>query len=65
MKAYIYLKSMATRREAGQGSLEYIGVVIVAVLLVMGIVAAASGWGGEITDAMGRGVSKILSGANF
>ncbi len=43
-------------REAGQGSVEYLGVIVVAVLLIVALAALAGGFGdqigGFVTDAI-------------
>jgi Flp pilus assembly pilin Flp len=59
MKVYTYLASLANRRESGQGSLEYLGVIIVAVLIVAVLLGAANGWGGDLQTAFGKAVSKV------
>ncbi|MFX0537455.1 hypothetical protein ACQBAT_00435 [Ornithinimicrobium sp. Y1847] len=63
MKSYIYLKSLANRREAGQGSLEYLGVIIVAVMIVGLLIGAANGWGGSVRDAFQTAIEKVTSKA--
>lgn len=46
------------KSELGQGSAEYAGVIVVAVLLVTALIAGANGWGqtlsGKITEMLGR-----------
>lgn len=39
----IRLRQLLTNREGGQGTLEYIGMILVAALLVVGIAGVASG----------------------
>jgi Flp pilus assembly pilin Flp len=59
MKVYTYLASLANRRESGQGSLEYLGVIIVAVLIVAVLLGAANGWGGDLEKAFSSSVKKV------
>jgi hypothetical protein len=47
-------------REDGQGGIEYFGVVIAAALIVIAIVAAASGIGGDIVDEIQDKVQEII-----
>jgi hypothetical protein len=46
--------------EDGQGGIEYFGVVIAAALIVIAIVAAASGIGGDIVDEIQSKVQEII-----
>ena len=46
--------------EEGQGSVEYLGVVIAGALIVLAIVGAASGWGGRIVTAIGEQIENII-----
>jgi Flp pilus assembly pilin Flp len=48
------------KREDGGISLEYGGVFIAAGLIVVAIVGAASGWGGEIRDAIQAKIDEVL-----
>ncbi len=45
-------------RERGQGTLEYVGIVIIAGILVAAVVAGL-GDGGTITDAISTGIEKV------
>lgn len=56
---WTYLRARATDDE-GQGGVEYLGVVIAAALLVLVIVGAADGFGGEIVDGIRDKVQEIL-----
>lgn len=49
-------------REAGQGALEYLGAVVVAVTIVALLITAANGWGGQLVGVMGTAISKISFG---
>lgn len=62
VKAKIRLQKSLEAREAGQGSIEYLGVIVVAVLLVVGLIAAFKGFGlgekittqlNKVTNAVG------------
>lgn len=53
---------MKTRDEQGQGTLEYIGMVFVAALLVAAVIAGLGG-GKEITGAIKEGIAKVISNA--
>lgn len=50
------------RRQEGQGSVEYLGVIIAAALLVVGIIVLfKSGLITKVTDAIGKAVDSIIS----
>lgn len=51
-------RSVRTRDERGQGSLEYVGMIALAALLVLAIVAAF-GKGTSLADVVGGALSKI------
>lgn len=61
MKLYFGARDRLSR-EDGQGGVEYLGVVIAAALLVLVIVGAASGFGEQITSAIGEKIDSIISG---
>lgn len=44
VKAKIRLQKSLEAREAGQGSIEYLGVIVVAVLLVVALIAVFRGF---------------------
>lgn len=46
--------------ERGQGSAEYAGVIVVAVILVVALTGAAGGWGTTLTSKIGELVDKIF-----
>ena len=46
--------------ERGQGSAEYAGVIVVAVILVVALTTAASDWGKTLTDGIANQISKIF-----
>ncbi|MGD8148469.1 hypothetical protein [Ornithinimicrobium sp. Y1694] len=48
-------------RERGASTLEYLGVVIVAVLLIGGLLVGAGGWGTQVRDAMDRAICRVTS----
>jgi len=48
------------RREEGQGSIEYLGVVIAAALIVLAIIGVATGIGDDIAGGIGDKVTEIL-----
>jgi Flp pilus assembly pilin Flp len=50
------------KREDGGISLEYGGVFIAAGLIVVAIVGAASGWGGQIEEAIQGAIDDVLGG---
>jgi hypothetical protein len=47
------------RREAGQGSLEYVGAIAVAALIVAALGALAAGFGGEIGAIVTSAIAKV------
>jgi Flp pilus assembly pilin Flp len=60
VKTQIRLQQFIANRESGQGTLEYIGMVVVAALLIVGVVTAAStaDLGGKFQTA----IDKLTSG---
>jgi len=61
VKTQIRLQQLTAKREAGQGTLEYVGMIIVAAILVAIVVTAVNG-----TDIAGKfqtAIDKIISGA--
>ena len=70
--SYLYTRTLALRRlldrfagERGQGTVEYVGLILLVSLLMVGMVAAMKGFRGEqgteIAEAI---VSKIKSAVN-
>ena len=47
------------RREAGQGSLEYVGAIAVAALIVAALAALAGGFGGQIGGIITLAINKV------
>ncbi len=45
--------------EAGQGSVEYVGIIIVVVAIIVAVVAKASGVGDTIATQLSNAVKKI------
>lgn len=45
--------------ERGQGSAEYAGVIVVAVLLVLVLIKAADGWGGNLTQTISSKLEQL------
>jgi len=54
VKTQIRLQQFIANREAGQGTLEYIGMIVVAAILIVGVVAAAgkAGLGAKFSKAI-------------
>ncbi|MFX0539993.1 SGNH/GDSL hydrolase family protein [Ornithinimicrobium sp. Y1847] len=52
---------MRRRIERGASTLEYLGVLVVGVLVVTGLVLAAPGWGGSIAAAADRAICQVTS----
>ncbi len=48
--------------ERGQGSAEYAGVIVVAVILVVALTGAAGDWGKTLVENIGKQISKIFAG---
>lgn len=46
-------------REAGQGAVEYLGAVIVAVVIVAALIAAVAGFGDTIGGFIDQGIQRI------
>ncbi len=61
IKMYAVLTARVTvaQNEKGQGTLEYVGIVVVAAILVGAVVDAING--GEITSAIKGKISEIIS----
>jgi hypothetical protein len=61
IKLYAVLTARMTvaQNEKGQGTLEYVGIVVVAAILVGAVVDAING--GEITSAIKGKISEIIS----
>jgi hypothetical protein len=61
IKMYAVLTARVTvaQNEKGQGSLEYVGIVVVAAILVGAVVDAING--GEITSAIKGKISEIIN----
>jgi hypothetical protein len=57
------LDRMRERREAGQGALEYVGMVAVAALVVVAILGLVSSW--DIGGLVGKAVEKVKTTANL
>ena len=47
------------RSDRGQSSVEYLGIVIVAAVLVAVLITAATGWGEQIREAISRTISDL------
>ena len=54
VKTQIRLHQLAANREAGQGTLEYVGMIIVAAIIVVVVIGAAKGidFGGVFSKAV-------------
>ena len=48
------------RREEGQSSIEYLGIIVVVALIVVALTAAAPKWGTQIVNGIGDQIDKIL-----
>jgi hypothetical protein len=59
MYAVLTARLTVTQDEKGQGTLEYVGIVVVAAILVGAVVDAING--GEITSAIKGKISEIIS----
>jgi hypothetical protein len=61
IKMYAVLTARVTvaQNEKGQGTLEYVGIVVVAAILVGAVVDAING--GEITSAISNKISEIIN----
>jgi hypothetical protein len=60
VKTQIRLQQLVTKREGGQGTLEYIGMIVVAAILVVIVVAAVKD--GKIKDALTTAITNITKG---
>ncbi|QPL05021.1 MULTISPECIES: hypothetical protein [Actinomyces] len=49
------------KSEFGQGSAEYAGVIVVAVILVVALASSASDWGQNMANEIGNRIAKIFS----
>jgi len=60
-KLQVFAQSLSDRlsEEEGQGSVEYVGVVIAAALIVLVIIGAASGLGGQLLSGLSRRIGEI------
>jgi hypothetical protein len=59
MYAVLTARMTGAQDEKGQGTLEYVGIVVVAAILVGAVVDAING--GEITSAIKGKISEIIS----
>ncbi|MGN6574307.1 MAG: hypothetical protein ACTHKG_01335 [Nocardioides sp.] len=59
MYAVLTVRVAAAHDEKGQGTLEYVGIVVVAAILVGAVVDAING--GEITSAISNKISEIIN----
>jgi hypothetical protein len=59
MYAVLTARMTVAQDEKGQGTLEYVGIVVVAAILVGAVVDAING--GEITSAIKGKISEIIS----
>jgi hypothetical protein len=59
MYAVLTARMTVAQNEKGQGTLEYVGIVVVAAILVGAVVDAING--GEITSAIKGKISEIIS----
>jgi hypothetical protein len=59
MYAVLTARLTVSQDEKGQGTLEYVGIVVVAAILVGAVVDAING--GEITSAIKGKISEIIS----
>lgn len=53
-------KAVEGRRDAGQGTLEYVGMIIVAALVVVAVAGAVDG--GKIAEKATEMIDKVLNG---
>jgi len=60
VKTQIRLQQLVAKREAGQGTLEYVGMIIVAAILVTIVVTAVKGTG--IAAAFDKAINDIIKG---
>lgn len=63
MKNSTFLKRFD--RESGQGSLEYLGVIIVAVVIVSLLAATAPTWSTAINDVFQNAVDAVTGKGSF
>ena len=59
MYAVLTARVSVAQNEKGQGTLEYVGIVVVAAILVGAVVDAING--GEITSAISNKISEIIN----
>ena len=59
----LYVKaSNALRSERGQGTIEYVGIVIAICAIVVLVIGAASGLGTQIVNAFQNAIQSVLGG---
>ena len=46
-------------RESGQGAVEYLGVIVVAVIILAALAAVAPDWGANIVQFIDTGIERI------
>lgn len=49
------------KSELGQGSAEYAGVIVIAVILVVALGAGAKTWGGDLGDGISAKIAEIFN----
>lgn len=61
VKLQVLARSLADQLadDEGQGSVEYVGVVIAAAIIVLAILAAASGLGSQIVGGLTRRIGEV------
>jgi hypothetical protein len=57
------VRASRLRGELGQGSIEYLGVIIAAALIVLAIIAVASGIGSDIAGGIRDQVENVIGGS--
>ncbi len=64
MMAWTTVHAMRTwdrmTEERGQGTVEYVGIVVMVALLVSGVGVVAGKWGGDIGDKLKDGMIKAI-----
>jgi hypothetical protein len=65
-KAYVTvqhrLEDVASRRDAGQGTLEYVGILVVIMLVFAAVWGAVNGQTGNVTSKVNELIGKFLNG---
>jgi hypothetical protein len=62
VKTQIRLQQLTAKREAGQGTLEYVGMLVVAAIVVVGVISVLKG--ADLDVKLGEAIKKVTDTFN-